>query len=204
MFKRGVMRLGCVESQRVYSPLLAAFFGFGDLRELRCEATNTPPLGAGKLFLTWCWRLIVFGRLLRASPRCAGTGCCATRRAAAKGRASPPFGRPPLTRARRDSPRLMARVSPDCDARRLAGVPANAATKAKTGCGWHLHPLRIADRPLRPVELPDWFRPEVAPSQGAVPVPLPPQMKHCCVSADTCSGHWVVDLFTCANDLVGT
>ena len=34
----------------------------------------------------------------RACPRCAGSGCCAARRAADKGPASRPFGRPSLTR----------------------------------------------------------------------------------------------------------
>ena len=51
----------------------------------------------------------------RACPRGAGSGCCAARRAAVKGPASRPFGRPSLTRARRHPPRSLARrESPDC------------------------------------------------------------------------------------------
>ena len=46
---------------------------------------------------------------------CNLTGCCAARRAAVKGPASRPFGRPSLTRARRYPPRPLARrVAPDC------------------------------------------------------------------------------------------
>ena len=41
-------------SLRVHSPPLAAFLRFGDLRELLCEAANTPPLGAGK-FISHFW-----------------------------------------------------------------------------------------------------------------------------------------------------
>ena len=48
------------------------------------------------------------------SPR-RGPGCCAARRAAVKGPASCPFGRPSLTQARRHPPRSLARrVLPDC------------------------------------------------------------------------------------------
>ena len=44
-----------LESLRVNSPPLAAFFGIGDLRELGCEAANTPPLGAGKFIRHGAW-----------------------------------------------------------------------------------------------------------------------------------------------------
>jgi hypothetical protein len=44
------------------------------------------------------WIPLPCERICGACPRCAGPGCCAARRAAVKGPASRPFGRPSLTR----------------------------------------------------------------------------------------------------------
>ena len=76
-------------------------------------------------------------------PRCAGSGCCAARRAAVRGPASRPFGRPSLTQARRHPPRSLARrVSPDC------GLPALPVRSPMQRSRLRLH--RDAEQPRQP------------------------------------------------------
>ncbi len=84
--------------------------------------------------LTWCRRLIVFGRFLWACPRCAGSGCCATRRAAVEGSSSRPF-RAAIPHAGSPPPSALAGAQGGAGLRR--GAPGQCARQCSDqGCAF--------------------------------------------------------------------